>query len=146
MTPMKNMKSALLLALAIGAAPVAFAEAALAPAAPKRPQLEALVPATHIGPYETWAKIILETYKKGDVRSAATQAALLGDFFTASENHFKTESLPKWDAIHQAMDNFIKPLMNHIEFGEPKPDVAKLEAALAAYIGSMQVWGRHYYR
>ena len=93
---------------------------------------------TKTGTYRALADVIFQSFKKGDLDTAATLGRVLDrtwDQIEENGEHGLNKANPKlFEEIDQAMDAFIKPLIH----SQKAPDSAAIESAYNSYIAKLK--------
>jgi hypothetical protein len=131
--PLRSLCLVVGFALLAGYAPAVFGQAN----AVKPPVY--LVPRTHAGPYETLARLTMEAFRAGDIKSAATHAALLELMWDREEINFRAVSPKKGHKIGKSLDDFAEPISMIFIKGYPVPELAKVEAAYATLLEDLKI-------
>jgi hypothetical protein len=95
---------------------------------------------TPMGAYRALAELSFQAFKKGDVATAAELSRVLERTWDGAEGGGGDRSLGKtndslFEQIDDAMDAFIKPIINH---AKQTPDEAAVETAYHAYLDKLK--------
>jgi hypothetical protein len=91
-----------------------------------------------MGTYSTLARVVYETYKKGDMKLAAVLGQILNNTWDHGEKALLASSPELWATIDRAMDAFIMPI---IRYHGGMPDAADVDKKYGDYITKLKKAG-----